>query len=171
MPKAKAARPAKIEKLGKLRKPSSEDIQAEEDAPVFLPDDLGVEMPEPSAFLSSVQSDGRSFGAADIYKKTWDWLKQYHCAAYVSPQLIERYAVSAARWEQCEEMTSKLGMMAKHPTSGKPVASPFVEMGISYMNQSLKLWNDIVQIVKTYGYGTDGGESSDLSEDFMGRLI
>ena len=39
----------------------------------------------------------------------------------------------SARWIQTEEMTSKLGFLSKHPTTGKPIPSPFINIGINYM--------------------------------------
>lgn len=50
--------------------------------------------------------------------------------------------------KHCEEMTNKLGFLSKHPTTGKPIPSPFINIGINYMNQSMKLWNEIFQIVR-----------------------
>lgn len=52
--------------------------------------------------------------------------------AKVSPQLLERYAMCSARWIQCEEMTNKLGFLSKHPTTQKPIPSPFINIGINY---------------------------------------
>lgn len=70
------------------------------------------------------------------------------CAAKVSPQLLERYAMCSARWIQCEEMTNRMGFLSKHPTTQKPIPSPFINIGINYMNQAVRLWNEIFQIVK-----------------------
>ena len=86
--------------------------------------------------------------AKEIYEETWKWLKQIGCAAKVSPQLLERYAMCSARWIQCEEMTNRMGFLSKHPTTGKPIPSPFINIGINYMNQAVRLWNEIFQIVK-----------------------
>ena len=116
-----------------------------------IPEMEGAEMPEPHEFLSAEQRDGNPLQAKEIYEETWQWLKQVGCAAKVSPALIERYAMSSARWIQCEEMTSKLGLLGKHPTSGKPIPSPFVNIGIQYMNQAIRQWNEIFQIVKEKG--------------------
>ena len=54
----------------------------------------------------------------------------------------------SARWIQCEELTNKLGLLSKHPTTQKPIPSPFINIGINYMNQAVRLWNEIFQIVK-----------------------
>lgn len=113
-----------------------------------IPDMEGVEMPKPHDFLSAEQRDGSSLQAGDIYKETWEWLKKVGCANMISPQLLERYAMASARWIQCEEMTNKLGFLSKHPTTQKPIPSPFINIGINYMNQAVRLWNEIFQIVK-----------------------
>ena len=91
-----------------------------------IPEMEGADMPEPHEFLSSEQRDGNPLQAKEIYAETWQWLKKIGCASKVSPDLIERYAMSCARWIQCEEMTSKLGFLGRHPTSNAPITSPFV---------------------------------------------
>ncbi|MEG2344207.1 MAG: terminase, partial [Acidaminococcaceae bacterium] len=85
----------------------------------------GQPMPKPSKLLSSKQKDGKKLLAADIYKKTWEWLQERGCSSLVSPQLLERYAMSVARWTQCEEVISEYGFLAKHPTTGAAIASPY----------------------------------------------
>ena len=64
-----------------------------------------------------------------------------------SPQVLERYAMCAARWIQCEESLTTYGLLGKHPTTGQPVMSPFVNMSSTYMNQTNRLWNEIFQII------------------------
>lgn len=113
-----------------------------------IPEIEGAEMPEPHEFLSSTQKDGTTLQAKEIFEETWKWLKDLGISAKVPTPLIERYAMSSARWIQCEEMTSKLGFLSKHPTTGKPIPSPFINIGINYMNQAVRLWNEIFQIVK-----------------------
>ena len=41
-------------------------------------------------------------------------------------QLLERYAMYSARWIQYEEMTNRMGFFSKHPTTQKPIPSPFI---------------------------------------------
>ena len=77
----------------------------------------GQAMPKPSKMLSAVQKDGKALVAEDIYKETWEWLAERGCASLVSPQLLERYAMSVARWIQCEEAVTEFGFLAKHPTT------------------------------------------------------
>ena len=134
-----------------------------------IPDVSGVEMPKPHDFLSSTQRDGEKLQAKDIYEETWNWLKTIGCTAVVSPQLLERYAMCAARWIQCEEMTSALGYLSKHPTTGKPIPSPFISIGINYMNQANRLWNEIYQIVKENCSTEYSGASP--QDDLMERLL
>ena len=62
------------------------------------PEVEGVDMPKPHEFLSAEQRDGSTLQAEEIYTETWEWLKKVGCAAKVSPQLLERYAMCSARW-------------------------------------------------------------------------
>ena len=39
----------------------------------------------------------------------------------------------SARWIQCEEMTNRMGFLSKHPTTQKPIPSPFINIGINYI--------------------------------------
>ena len=123
----------------------------------------------PMSFLSAEQRDGSTLQAEEIYTETWEWLKKVGCAAKVSPQLLERYAMCSARWIQCEEMTNRMGFLSKHPTTQKPIPSPFINIGINYMNQAVRLWNEIFQIVKE-NCSTDYGEVSP-QDDLMERLL
>ena len=134
-----------------------------------IPDLEGVEMPKPKEFLSAEQRDGSELQAADIYEDTWNWLSKIGCASKVSPQLLERYAMCSARWIQCEEMTNKLGFLSKHPTTQKPIPSPFINIGINYMNQAVRLWDEIFQIVKENGSTdySDVGPQNDLMERLL----
>ena len=87
----------------------------------------GQPMPKPSAMLSATQKDGKTLVAAEVYEKTWTWLAERGCAALVSRQLLERYAMSVARWIQCEEAITEYGFLAKHPTTGNAIQSPYVD--------------------------------------------
>ena len=73
----------------------------------------GREMPKPSEMLSAVQKDGKPLIAAEIYEKTWAWLHERGCASLISPQVLERYAMSAARWVQCEEAVTEYGLLSR----------------------------------------------------------
>lgn len=84
----------------------------------------GQPMPKPSKMLSATQKDGKTLVAADVYQATWKWLAERKCASLVSPQLLERYSMSVARWIQCEEAITEFGFLAKHPTTGNAIQSP-----------------------------------------------
>ena len=81
----------------------------------------GVDMPPPKEFLSAVQRDGSTLSARELYEEAWAWLKRRGCAELVSPALLERYAVSAARWIHCEEQI-RLSGQASSQLSAHTVA-------------------------------------------------
>ena len=129
----------------------------------------GQPMPKPSEFLSATQKDGSTLGAVEIYENTWKWLSDRGCASIVSPQLIERYAMSSARWIQCETLTSELGFLAKHPTTGAAIQSPYVAIADRYMTQANRLWSEIFQIVRENCTTEYSGSSP--QDDLMERLL
>ena len=129
----------------------------------------GQSMPEPNKMLKAVQKDGRTLVASEIYKSTWQWLNDRGCAATVSPQLLERYAMSVARWIQCEEAVTEYGFLAKHPTTGAAIASPYVSMSHNFMNQTNRLWLEIFQIIKDNCNGDYKGANP--QDDVMERLL
>lgn len=129
----------------------------------------GQAMPKPSKMLSAVQKDGKTLVAEDIYKETWEWLAERGCASLVSPQLLERYAMSVARWIQCEEAVTEFGFLAKHPTTGNAIASPYVAMSQTYMKQVNQVWYQIYQIVKENCAVEYGGRNP--QDDLMERLL
>ena len=164
------ARPgAGRKKTATKKKPTNGGLESVELGTLDIPEVEGVDMPKPHAFLSAEQRDGSALQAEEIYIEVWKWLKEMGCASQVSPQLLERYAMCAARWIQCEEMTSRMGFLSKHPTTQKPITSPFINIGINYMNQASRLWSEIDQIVKENG-GV-GGSKTSPEDDLMERLL
>ena len=129
----------------------------------------GVEMPEPSKMLEAVQKDGKILVAGDVYRDTWNWLNERGCAALISPQLLERYAMSVARWIQCEEAVTEFGFLAKHPTTGNAMQSPYVAMSQNYMTQTNRLWLEIFQIVKENSLSEYTGNNP--QDNVMERLL
>jgi hypothetical protein len=129
----------------------------------------GLSMPEPNKMLEAIQKDGKALIAGEIFKNTWQWLNERNCAALVSPQLLERYAMSVARWIQCEEAVTEYGFLAKHPTTGNAIQSPYVAMGQNYMSQTNRLWMEIFQIVKENSVGEYSGNNP--QDDVMERLL
>lgn len=118
------------------------------DIPIGFDEPEAVDMPEPMEYLSAMQRDGKPLGADEVFRRTLAWLKGLKCDKYVSPQLIEQYSVCVSRYRQCEEAINNLGLIGKHPTSGKPIQSPFVAMSHNYMKQANIVWAEISQIVK-----------------------
>ncbi len=108
----------------------------------------GAEIPPVKDFLRSPQKSGRELVAAEIYRETYGWLNARGCGHLVTAQMVEQYAMSASRWIQCEEIVSATGFLAKHPTTGAAIASPYVAMSQSYMKQTNYCWMQIYQIVK-----------------------
>lgn len=108
----------------------------------------GVEMPPPHEFMGAKQKDGRQTLAVEMYKKTWTWLAERKCEHLIPPQLIEMYAQSVARWVQCEEAIDEFGMLAKHPTTGNAMPSPYVSMSQNFYKQVNNTWFLIHQTVK-----------------------
>lgn len=108
----------------------------------------GVDMPNPSDYLSARQKNGIPLGADEIYKETWLWLKERNCEKLVNPRLIEAYAQAFARYIQCEEATSTYGLLGKHPTTGGVITSLFVQMSQQYQKSANLIWYEIYDIVK-----------------------
>lgn len=65
-------------------------------------------------------------------------------------------------------LISEFGFLAKHPTTGNAIASPYVSMSQAYMKQVNQIWYQIFQVVKE-------NCSSDFShtpmDDTMERLL
>lgn len=82
-----------------------------------------------------------------IFNKTVDWLIPTGCLGYINPEHIAEYALCKQRWMECEEWNNK-NLLAKHPTTGQPMQSPYVEMGLKYLRQADTAWAKIYDIVK-----------------------
>ena len=129
----------------------------------------GQQMPKPSKLLSATQKDGKPLVAEEVYIATWEWLAERKCATLVSPQLLERYAMSVARWIQCEEAISDFSFLAKHPTTGNAIQSPYIAMSQNFMSQTNRLWMEIYQIVKE-NCATEYSGATPM-DDAMERLL
>ncbi len=113
-----------------------------------LSDLTGSDMPHPSDYLSAKQRDGETLGADIIFTETIRWLRERGCDRLVNPRLVESYSEAFARYIQCSAAVSKFGLLGKHPTTGAPIASPFVQMALSFQKQANLLWYEIFDIVK-----------------------
>ena len=129
----------------------------------------GADVPNPKEYLSAVQKNGDVLIADEVFKETWLWLKERGCEKLVSTQLIEQYAMSVARWLQCEQAISDYGFLAKHPTTGNAIQSPYVAMSQNFMSQTNRLWMEIYQIVKENCASEYTGVTP--QDDVMERLL
>lgn len=129
----------------------------------------GVDMPPIKDFLKAKQKNGKDMCAEEVYKSTYLWLKKRHCEKLVSTQLLEQYAMSVSRWVQCEEAISEFGFLAKHPTTGNAMQSPYVAMSQNYMKQVNQIWFQIYQVVKDNCSADVGGANP--QDDLMERLL
>jgi len=111
----------------------------------------GVDVPPIKDFLTSKQKNGKDLQAKEVYKAVYVWLKKRGCDKLVSQQLVEQYSMMVSRWIQCEEAISEYGFLAKHPTTGNAMQSPYVAMSQNYMKQINAVWFQIYQIVKDNG--------------------
>ncbi|MBO5449799.1 MAG: terminase [Ruminococcus sp.] len=114
-----------------------------------VPADMkGTDMPSVKNYLRTKQASGKQFRAKEVYLETYNWLQSFGCENLVSRQMIEQYAICVARWIACEEFISETGFLAKHPTTGAAIKSPYVDMSLTYMKQANQLWFQIYQVVK-----------------------
>ena len=134
----------------------------------LVADLTGADMPHPSEYLSAKQRDGQPLGADIIFEETYRWLKERGCDRLVNPRLVESYSEAFARYIQCSEAVSNYGLLGKHPTTQAPIASPFVQMMLSFQKQANLLWYEIFDIVKQNSTTAFEGSPQD---DAMERLL
>jgi hypothetical protein len=107
-----------------------------------------AEFPSPPQYLKDAsRADGNWPGASEIYEKVSAWLETTGCLQLISPDHITEYSLLKARWLECEAMNAKHGLLAKHPVSGQPIASPYVRMGIDYLKAADSAWSKIWSVV------------------------
>jgi hypothetical protein len=129
----------------------------------------GSDMPEPKAYMKDKQKNGIDLCADEVYEETWNWLKDRGCEKLVSIQVLSEYSMFVARWIQCERAISEYGFLAKHPTTGAAIASPYVSMSQTYMKQVNQMWAQIYQIVKENCSSDYRGATP--QDDVMERLL
>lgn len=128
----------------------------------------GADIPQPDSYLSAQQRDGEPLGADIIYTETMKWLKERGCDRLVNHRLVESYSEAFARYIQCSEAVSKFGLLGKHPTTNAPIASPFVQMALSFQKQANLLWYEIFDVVKQNSTTAYEGSPQD---DAMEKLL
>ncbi len=116
--------------------------------PVINLPENSVDMPALKKFMTAKQRNGEKLQTAKIYEEIWNWLVARGCENLIDNQLLEQYAMSVARWQQCEEYISKLGLIGEHPTTGGEMISVYVKMAQDYQRQINQLRYQIYSIVK-----------------------
>lgn len=132
-------------------------------------DIVGADVPPVREFLKAQQKSGFDLCAEDVFRDTCRWLQARGCKKLVNTQLIEQYAMALSRWIQCEQAISEYGFLAKHPTTGNAIASPYVSMSRDYMEQVNAVWFQIYQVVRENCSVEYGGASP--QDDLMERLL
>lgn len=142
--------------------PPDDDI----DAPGVLE---GEDMPPVEEYMKASQRNGLELRAEEVYRQTFRWLDEMGCRAYVAPQLVKQYAMAVARWIQVENAISEYGFLAKHPTTGNAIASPYVTMEDRYLKQANQCWYMIAAVVKEHSGDAAGTQrfQSDLMESLL----
>lgn len=129
----------------------------------------GEDMPPVSEWMTQVTKNSQQNIAARIFENTWNWLKERGCEKYVNIDLIEQYALYMQRTVQCQEGINQYGLLAKHPTTQMPIASPYVSMALSFSKQANIFWLQIYQIVKDNCESPIG--NSNPNDDLMEKLL
>lgn len=158
---------------GPKKKPLKDRIvEGTAEKAMVLPDPVeisGDDIPSPKDYMQDQQKNGEMLRASEVFKETYLWLKARGCEKLVSRQLIDQYAMDVARWIQCQRAISEYGFLAKHPTTGNAIASPYVAMSREFSRQMNADWFQIYQVVKDncqVEYGTNAPH-----DDFMERLL
>ena len=122
--------------------------------------------PEAAEFLSREQRMELPLRAKEVYERVYAWLVRFGCENYVTKDTVDLYALSIARWVQCEEAVSKAGLLSKHPTTGAPIASTFSIMAREYAKQAIAVWDRIYAVVRENASGdyASGAPNMDLME-------
>lgn len=129
----------------------------------------GEDMPPVDDYMKAHQKNGIELRAEEVFRETTEWINSRGCRDLVNPQLVKQYSMAVARWIQCEEAISEFGFLAKHPTTGAAIASPYVTMENQYMKAINQCWYQIAAIVKEHS--ADGFGSSNPQDDLMERLL
>ena len=77
--------------------------------------------------------------------------------------------MAISRWIQCEECITEYGFLAKHPTTGNAIPSPYVAMSQSFGKQANNLWYQIFQVVRENCASDYKGKTP--HDDMMERLL
>lgn len=129
------------------------------------------QLPTPPEFLLEVAKVTDKWPTAtEVFNKTVEWINKTGCLELIPTDYIEEYAVCKARWFECEQMNARHGLLAKHPTTGQPMQSPYVQMATTYLRQCDLAWGKIYEVVKE-NCSTEFRQQASPHEDVMERLL
>jgi len=161
---------------GRKRKPLADKLETprgRREAKCIPPEAMseieGMDIPPPSVWLQDkTKNTQRDSVAGGIYERTWRWITERKCGRLITREQIEQYAASVARYIQCEEGISTFGLLAKHPTTNMPIASPYVAMSEKFLKRANQLWAMIFQIVKE---NCETPVGANPNEDIMEKIL
>lgn len=159
-------------RIGSGRKSKSFDEKVIEGKFAFVPAEVEKDFtpPEPKEYISGEQKMGGESCAKEIYRYVYCFLKAYGCETAVSAQLVESYSQMVSRHIQCERILSETGFLAKHPTTGEPVTTPFVKMSLDFLKAANQLWYQIYQVLKENSGRGAIPSSNDMMENLLRRV-
>lgn len=127
-------------------------------------------LPSPPEFLSDLAKGvGKCPNAETLFENVTAWLEKTGCVNLISPEHITEYSLLKARWLECEAMNAKHGLLAKHPASGQPIASPYVRIGMDYLKAADSAWTHIWSVVSQNSQ--KDYRANNPNEDAMEKLL
>ena len=136
----------------------------------FPKGDALSDIPIPPDYLAeAAKGDGKWPSAEKIFTNVSAWLERTGCLSLISPEHISDYSLLKARWLECEAMNAKHGLLARHPITQQPIASPYVRMGIDYLKASDAAWSRIWTVVSQNSL--KDLRSNSPNDDIMERLL
>ena len=100
------------------------------------------------AFFDGAQKDGEQFLANQVLEEITAWLSANKVLHLIPDHLLTMYATSTARWMQAEEKVNTNGFLMRHPTTGAPITSVFVNLALEFSKSAQGCWYQIYQIIK-----------------------
>ena len=133
-----------------------------------IPETQATEIIQPAEWLRAETKNASANQGGKIFGQTWQWIKDRRCDHVITTAQVEQYASNVARFIQCEEALNIFGLLAKHPTTGQPIASPYVAMRKEFLRQANTIWAQIFQIVQQNSEVPVGGNHND---DIMAQIL
>ena len=124
------------------------------------------DIPTPSSGIDCPLYDGAKLDFKRIYNNTYNWLRSVGCDKLVPQTLIEGYAITYARFLDCEKRVSTGGYQMEAANHTRYI-SLYVKIGQEYRKAAVASWQLIYQIVKENA----AEEFTNNSADTMERLL